>query len=193
METLVQKEKLRELVTKLYQECGSTVEPLYPKILIRVLPKEQKHGDIWLPDGRNQNKPTWEGLVLKVYKPFYQKIYLTDAHWVKDDPDPTVRYTQKVVCVVQPGDHILFPHIEFGQVPVQNLDGGVGEYRMIPEQIVIGKVEYLKEKTEKWVKRFFCELEGGLSESRYEYEVSELLKLADVIRKDVDSVTISGR
>ncbi|SRR6266403_930096 len=191
METTEQKELLRVLVTRLYQECGVEVEPLYPKILIRVLPKEQKRGSIWLPDGK-QNKPEWEGVVLKVYKPFYQKIYLSEARWVADDPDPEARYVQKVECVLQPGDHILFPHIEFGEVPVWPLDGGVGTYRMIPENIVTSKLEYTRQSVKEWVKKFFYELEEGLPESRYDYSVDHLLSSADVIRKDVVAKAMTG-
>jgi hypothetical protein len=178
-----QKELLRVFVTKLYEECGVDVEPLFPKLLIRVLPKEQKKGSIWLPDGKVQNKPNWEGVVLKVYRPFYQKIYLSDVHWVSDDPEPEVRYTQKVECQYQPGDHILFPHIEYGQVPIYPLDGGVGDYRMIPENIIVGKLQYQSQTVEDW-----------LADELQSYEAArELLKNADVIRKDIVPLTTSGR
>jgi hypothetical protein len=190
METTEQKELLRVLVTMLYKECDCEVEPLYPKILIRVLPKEQKRGSIWLPDGK-QNKPNWEGVVLKVYKPWYQKIYLSQAHWVSDDPDPEARYVQKVECVVKPGDHIVFPHIEYGQVPVHPLDDGVGDYRMIPENIILGTLEYDSQSTRDWLLNLIDEVD----EENYSSEelVKKILKNADVIRKDVVALTMSGR
>jgi hypothetical protein len=187
METVEQKEKLREMVTRLYEECEVNVEPLYPKILIRVLPKEQKKGSIWLPDGKAQNKPTWEGIVLKVYKPFYRKIYLTEAFWVVDDPDPEVRYTQKAECAYQPGDHILFPHIEIGEVPVWPLDEGKGDYRMIPESIILGRLDYESESTKDWLVTEL--LQPSMS---VVHQAENVLKQADVIRKDQHSLTMSG-
>jgi len=184
------------LVTKLYQECGVEVETLFPKVLIRVLPKEQKRGEIWLPDGREQNKPTWEGIVLKTYKPFYQKIFLTEARWVKDDPDPEVRYTQKVECQFKPGDHILFPYIAFGEVPVNWLDGGKGDYRAIPEDIILGKLEYTTETVLDSLANFFFENEmqdGNRDLTKDRIKESGFLQRYDVIRKDVVAQTISGR
>lgn len=196
METTEQKELLRILVTRLYEECGIEVSPLYPKVLIRVLPKEQKKGEIWLPEGTKQNKPTWEGIVIKVYEPFFQKIYLSEADWVKDNPDPAVRYMQRVECALKPGDHVLFPHIEYGVVPVWPLDGGVGDYRMIPESIILGKLEYERETTKKWVTELLVsKLEDWESYRPEDGEdlAEELLKRADVIRKDGVSLTISGK
>lgn len=190
METTEQKELLRVLVTKLYQECGVEVEPLYPKMLIRILPREQKRGEIWLPEGSKQNKTTWEGVVLKVYEPFYQKIFLSEAKWVKDDQDPEARYVQKVECAYKSGDHILFPPIEFGQVPVWPLDGGVGDYRMIPENIVVGRLEYTRETTKEWLLELFDDEELHQNTDAL---IEKLLTYTDVIRKDISSKTLSGK
>ena len=44
--------------------------PLFARVLVRVLPREEKLRGIWVPDNK-QNKPTWEGVVIKTYKPFY--------------------------------------------------------------------------------------------------------------------------
>jgi hypothetical protein len=188
METVGQKEALRQMVTRLYDECEISVEPLFPKLLIRVLPKYQKRGRIWLPDGIDQNKPTWEAMVLKTYRPFYQKIYLSQAHWVSDDPDPEVRYTQKVESLYQPGDHILFPHIAYGAVPIWPLDEGKGDYRLIPEEIIIGKLEYERQPTLNWLTDVIFET------THFGYDTAQnILKKADVIRKDVEAKTISGK
>lgn len=184
------REKLRKLVTELYESCGVDVEVMYPKILVRVLPKAQKISRIILPDNQKQNKPVLEGLVLKTWRPFYQKIYLTQANWVKDDPEPNVRYTQKVESSVKPGDHILFPYIEFGIVPVEPLDQGKGDYRLIPEDLVLGKLVYRKQT----MRKFLTELIGEMPLRANPDEIAEgLLEHADVIRKDVESKTISGR
>jgi hypothetical protein len=188
METVGQKEALRQMVTRLYEEQEINVEPLFPKVLIRVLPKYQKLRGLWLPDGIDQNKPTWEGMILKTYKPFYQKIYLSQAHWVADDPDPEVRYTQKVESLFQPGDHILFPKIAFGEVPIWPLDEGKGDYRLIPEDIILGKLEYEEQKTVDWLAIALMEQSMSVV-----HQAEHILKIADVIRKDVHAKTISGK
>jgi len=192
VETAEQRLKLSQMVTDLYENAGVDTEPMFPKILVRVLPREQKVGSIYLPDGQ-QNKPVWEGIVIRTYKPFYQKIYLTDAHWVKDDPNPEVRYTQKVECELKPGDHVLFPHIEYGITPV-TIDGGKGEYRCVPEQHILAKVNHFQEKTHGWLRRLIeddCDL--ALSDDEMDDLVDLILENADVVRRDITSVTMSGR
>lgn len=195
METPEQKEQLGKLVTTLYQECGVFVEPLWPKVLVRVLPREQQKGHIILPDNK-QNKPTLEGVVLKTYKPFYQKIFLSEAQWVKDDPDPEARYVQKVECSLVSGDHVLFPHIEYGVVPVWPLDDGRGDYRMIPENIVVGKLEYYREKPLDWLEKLIerCKVTDGRRPAWLDehHLAQHILQNADVVRKDLTSLTMSG-
>lgn len=188
METAEQKEELRILVTKLYEECGLYLELLYPKILVRVLPKEQKYHGIILPDGNKQNKPVLEGIVIQTYKSFYQKIYLTQAHWVKDDPDPEARYTQLVECQVKPGDHILFPYIEYGIVPIEPLDHGKGDYRLMPDNLVQAKLDYSS-------KTLRSELMEMISNSpvNIEAQADFLLEWADFVPKGQVSKTRSGR
>lgn len=189
METTKQKAELRELVTRLYQECGVMVVPTKPKVLVRVLPKEQKLGSLWLPDGKNQNKPTWEGIVLAVYEPYFQKVYIEDVDWVPGQPDPEVAYTQKVECEVQPGDHVLFPHIEYGVVPVWPLDGGVGDYRLIPEGIIMSTVEYAETSKRDWLLYLLDPNDSDFPE----HVVDKILENADIIRKDVKPVILSGK
>src|SRR6266436_3799148 len=92
-----QQEKLQNLVTEMYQQCGVEVEPLFPKILVRVLPKEQQtKGGIFLPGGKDQSKPAYEGVVLRVYKPFFQKVWLDDIGWRRDNWNQEATYFQKV-------------------------------------------------------------------------------------------------
>lgn len=189
-----QKELLRILISRLYRECGVEVEPMYPKVLVRVLPREQQtKGGIILPEGAKQNKPVLEGVVLKTYKPFFQKIYLADADWVREDPAPEVKYLQKAECCVKPGDHILFPHIEFGIVPVWPLDDGVGDYRMVPEPLIIGTLEYKRQDVKEWLYDLLADNDGGKTEDEWlDNMVEAVLKNADVVRKDVVSLTMSG-
>ena len=187
METVEQKVKLGKMVTDLYEQAGVETIPLFPKILLRVLPKEQKVGSIYLPEGSKQNKPTWEGVVIRVYEPFFQKVYLSEVSWVRDDPDPVLRYVQKCESELKPGDHVLFPHIEYGITPI-SLDGGRGDYRCVPEHLIMARVNYRKETTREWLREFI-----GSSELAVPELVDTLLQNADVIRRDVVSLTISGK
>ncbi len=185
------KEQLKELVTKLYNECGVDVEPMFPKVLLRVLPREHKAGDIWLPENK-QNKPTLEGVVLKTYKPFMQKVWVKDITWRKADwkTDEEASYWQKVESAVQAGDHVLFPHIEYGIVPVWPLDGGLGEYRMVPEDVLTAKLTYPLEHKEDWLAQILWEAND---ESHENIDVAKfILNKADVVRKDLGSLTTSG-
>ena len=99
-------------------------QPMYPGVLIRVLPKEHiSQGGIWLPDAKQQNKPIYEGIVLRTYNPY--RLKLDNGKWVT------------MVAGVDPGDHILFPH--WSGEPVPWLRGASGptsaddeEYRIIP-------------------------------------------------------------
>jgi hypothetical protein len=188
METTEQKELLKVLVTRLYQECGVEIEPLYPKVLVRVLPREQAtRGGIILPDGAKQNKPVMEGVVLKTYKPFFQKVYVESISWRKDDWDQEATYRQLVKCELQPGDHIIFPHMEFGITPVWPLDDGVGEYRLVPEPVVFGKLEYQTQDMRVWLS-----LQLARTQMSSLHQAEHILKVADVIRKDIASLTVSG-
>jgi hypothetical protein len=200
IETVEQKVRLHQAVHELYERCDVTVEPLFPKILVRVLPREQKIGSIWLPD-KKQNKPVWEGVVLKVYKPFYQKIYLSEADWVADDPDPEIRYTQKVECALQPGDHVLFPHIEFGIVPTP-MDEGRGDYRCVPEHVILCTLDYHRETRKEWLTKLLNEAMAHAAD-RDEPEYADtkkgpalmaeyIIEHADIVRRDIPPLTISG-
>jgi hypothetical protein len=188
MDTPKQREELRDMVTKLYQECGMEVQPLYPKILVRVLPREQKLGSVWLPDSK-QNKPTWEGIVIKTYKPFMRRVYLEDVDWVADNPEPEVKYSQMVRSDLKPGDHVLFPHIEFGILPVDVLDSGKGDYRLVPEGVMLCTLNYTQKTMLQWLTELIpLSSEDGLADE----VASEILLNADVIRKDIAPLTTSG-
>jgi hypothetical protein len=182
-----QQEKLQNLVNELHTACGLEVIPLYPKMLVRVLPKESKtKGGILLPGGKDQSKPVYEGIVLRTYKPFFQKVWVEDIAWRKENW-PEATYYQKVECELKPGDHILFPHIEYGITPVWPLDDGVGDYRMVPENVVTCKLEYETETLKQWLGSVI-QLSDPLS-----FEVvNAVLEKADVVRKDLQSLTVSG-
>lgn len=185
--------ELRELVTKLYQEYEVEVEPTFPRVLVRVLPKEQEtKGGIILPDYQ-QNKPTQEGLVLKVFKPFWQTISKVPANFDIKNKDTEIDekgYPKKVwqESVVKPGDHILFPVMAFGITPVWPLDDGKGDYKLIPEWEILATLTYHGLSLLDEVKDAL--LEAG---HNIHFQAKYLLENFDIIRKDVVPVVISGK
>jgi co-chaperonin GroES (HSP10) len=69
--------------------------PMYPWIFVRVLPREQKVGSIYMVEGPKQNKPMHEGIVLATWQPCQRPV---KGKLVDLTPD------------VKPGDHVLFNH-----------------------------------------------------------------------------------
>jgi co-chaperonin GroES (HSP10) len=196
---------LRELATKQYLEAGIHVMPLFPKILVRLVPKSfVTKGGIVLPGDREQNKPTHEGVVLETYKPFKQKVrskmedwYCTRSEEVLLDEDGKYIEIQQT-CEVQPGDHVLFPYMAPNITPVWPLDEGKGNYRLIEEGHVLGKIEYSRHTDEVWLKAllldaFEKEEAQGNGFRGVDSLVRTILQNADVIRKDYISKTTSGK
>ena len=188
-------DSLRELVTKEFLERHIEVEPMFPRILVRVLPKEQvSRGGIVLTD-HEQNKPVHEGIVLRTYKPFWQVIRRKMEDWmVTKSPEVHLDENENVKriwqeCEVQPGDHVLFPHMAQGITPVWPLDGGIGQYRLIEEGHVLSRLEYQEKSIRDWIL-----YQLGPNDSDFpEVVVDRLLRFAHVIRKDQVSKTISGK
>lgn len=185
-------EKLRELVAELHKECGVEIEPSFPRVLVRLLPREQKtRSGLYLPE-EHQNKPTHEGIVLKVYKPFWQSVFKADD-WLKvrsrqallDEKGRVKAIWQE--AQVKPGDHILFPFAAFGIMPVWPLDDGKGDYRLVPEGEILAVLDYKKQTTRDWLMAQL-NLEFGLEDT-----VSTILEKAEVYRKDLPSLTVSGK
>jgi hypothetical protein len=185
---------LKELVAKEFEERHIEMEPLYPRILVRVLPKPQQKNGIILPDN-DQNKPTHEGVVLRVYKPFWQTWRKVKEKWEYDatpytleDADGDITKIWKE-SPVQPGDHILFPHIDYGITPVWPLDDGKGEFRLVPEGLILGRLNYQIDSTSDWLVTM---LDLNMEDMDPE-ELAELIfQDADVVRH-LEAKTISGK
>jgi co-chaperonin GroES (HSP10) len=131
---VTKEERLVQLCQEIYEESGGMVQPIYPKVFIRVMPKEQRQGMIWLPD-KAQNKPMYEGIVLSVYKPWDEertKITETGKETI------VINHT----CSVQIGQRIAFAHYE--GMPHAWLDEK--KYRFVDERAIVGLIEYEGDK-----------------------------------------------
>jgi co-chaperonin GroES (HSP10) len=175
--------------------------PLYPAILIRVLPKEQvSSGGIIMPETK-QNKPLYEGIVLRLYEPKRVKV---DDKWVLVDAG------------VEVGDHIVFPHWSGEPVPWlsdENNIHGFDEYRLIPARGIValgGKdtgeplliINYEKESPRQKLHELISEVydegygdgrEPGTEEKDFKERIlKSIFQEFDILRKVKGSRTVSG-
>jgi co-chaperonin GroES (HSP10) len=94
MSTRIQeiKKKIALLSAELHREYHTEYaewNPKFPWLLVYVLPREQRIGNLWVPgDTKGQNKVTLEGVVVKLWKADHLNI----------------KSSLKI------GDHVLFPH-----------------------------------------------------------------------------------
>lgn len=119
-----------DYVDEMYREEAGQFRPIYPWVLVRVLPKTQAVGGIWLPE--NQNKVNYEGFVLCPYHPHDMMV---KGIW------------RSIICKVRTGQRILFPH--YVGMPVAFLDEKY--YRVVKEEDILGILEASQDKRIKEV------------------------------------------
>lgn len=171
------RQKLKDLAQELYSFYNPELTPMYPWVLVYVLPKEQRVGSIWTAVGdKNQNKVTFEGIVLKTW------------------PIPYGKTRKEHLNPVEVGDHVLFPH--FAGQPVSKLSDK--DFRLVKElpfmntdvqDFIIGKVNYTKkEQSESFASRL---VNWGVFEDDVDEAVEELQR--DYIIHPKASSTLSGK
>ena len=113
-----------DLAQEIYERGERRIAPSYPWILVRVVPKEQKVGHIIMSENagnKEQNKPLYEAIVLKTWKPFVQDYCAFE--------DDSVQYHKQMTSEFIPGDRVLFPH--HSGLPINFLDER--KYRLVRE------------------------------------------------------------
>lgn len=193
---------LSELAISEYEDLSRKLKinytPMYPAVLVRVLPKEHiSVGGLWLPDTK-QNKPIYEGIVLRVYPP--KRIQLDSGKWITMDSGLAM------------GDHILFPHWSGEAVPwlrdaLGAKAGEDEEYRAIPARGMLSlagmkesgepflKLNYEKESVDVKLKAILDELidvdwlNGSMDLSE---AIDKIKKEFDIQVKVKASKTVSG-
>lgn len=110
---MTKEQRLAKLCQEIYEEGEQRITPMYPWVLVRVLPKETKIGSIFTPD-KAQNKPIYEGIVLSTWVDHY------------DIESDILQHSSFDV-----GDRIAFPSFE--GMPVSFLDDNL--YRLVREVV----------------------------------------------------------
>jgi len=100
------REKLRKLAQQYFESFCPRVKPLFPWVLLYVLPKEQKtDGGLWMPDldgQKKQHKATLEGIVLRTWD---------DGGFVRHLLNADGKSKSFVIATeFSPGDVVAFPH-----------------------------------------------------------------------------------
>lgn len=169
-----QEETLKEKIRK--------IVPLYPYVLVKLLPKEQKIGRIYAPDV-HQNKVLHEGIVLATFKEHERSI----------NRKPVLAKPS-----VKVGDHILFQHFEGIPADAHLFDRRyyTGEYRYVADNPIGGGrngiLAVLEYDQEKDVKVFLSDIIYGEDREHRDAIVETVMERALVIPKDKGSATLSG-
>lgn len=196
---------LSELAVQEYEDLSRKLKinftPAYPGVLVRVLPKEHMSaGGIVLPDTK-QNKPIYEGIVLRTYPP--KRLKLDSGKWITMDSGLSL------------GDHILFAH--WSGEPVPWLRDALGakaveneDYRLIPARGFLSLVgmkdggepflilNYEKETVDQKLKEILTDLyTSGKEDNPFEDEavakaIVKIKKEFDILVAQKASKTISG-
>lgn len=163
-------DQIVELAQKEYMKCTQRFIPMYPWVLVRILPKEQQaKSGLFLPE--SQNKVLYEAIVLETWRPRLVNFLDEDGH-----SSERIAKSQLV-----PGDHIVFPH--WDGFPAEFLGLHIKTHRFIREVIwdslggVPFKIENDKFPTEKLLLRFLKQYSGD----HPDYVVQQLLEKFNVI------------
>lgn len=129
---------LDNIAVNIWQSHDTQFTPTPTWCLVRVLPREHMYGRIIVPDGKQQNKPIHEGIVLQTWHPFTDlkgKIHKSEfkpgdhvcyAHWAgMDCPGWDTRYYRLVAEEVREHrgitrDGVIMGTIAYQQTPVRD-------------------------------------------------------------------------
>jgi hypothetical protein len=183
--------QLYELAQHAYLHYERTVQPLYPWLLLYVLPKEDQVRGIIRPDV--QNKVMYEGIVLSTWRPRLEDVSVRENGTLRIETH--IRKSQ-----MELGDHILFPHwvgLPCPWLPEER-------FRMIeelkpldPKSEPIARLNYDLESTDvvirNAVETAFSKEFDSLSDSTVNAIIRELHREFHLIRINRAPRTMSGK
>jgi len=151
----VLEERFAKLAQEIYEQSERRIQPTWPWVLIRVVPKEQQYGLLYLPDSAGssqQNKPLHEAIVLETWKPHWSRVTGkynpgTAEVWKAGDRGNEIWRESEF----KRGDRILYP--SYAGLPMKFLDEQkyrlVREWTFDPNGGCLGIVHYDKDKKYK--------------------------------------------
>ena len=173
-------EEIDKLTLQLYNESERRFTPRFPLIFVMELARAQEYGSIVLVEGKVQNKPVLEGIVLATWEPrvIHKKIGSEDV----------AIYMESELNV---GDHVMFPH--WCGVPAP---GFSYRYRLVEEDFnkseyggILGVVEYEQKPQAEMLSEFLALTEG----EEFDSFIDKFLDRFVLIDKNAHSVTLSGK
>jgi len=184
--TLEYKYDLAEEVGKMYRETDRILEPLYPWVLVRPLPRSNttKSGLIYMPE--KQNKPNLESVVLATWKPFWEHVgkentttgeVLAVKVWNESD--------------VKPGDHVIHPH----HVGMPDAYLEEHSYRLVREEDICSTLKYHhKDWLAQQVADSIINAGMGMAMGKVPKIVEEIMQNFDIVPKHgYQPLTTSGK
>lgn len=182
------KEELNRRVNSFVEDhedkVNKVINPTPHRVLVFVLPKEHRYKQhIILPD-QKQNKPVYEGIVIRTFKPYWRQ--LKKSYVDRSNPVDHKEWDESVLveAKVSVGDHIVFPH--YVGIPVPFMDYDTHKFRLIVDDEVAGVVEYPRQIKEEIVEALTISYENlDLTDTKAVVE--------DMTRKLMDKFVISLR
>lgn len=174
------------LIVQEFEAANINIVPMYPLVLVALLPKPTHFGILQLPDGTG-NKFVYEAVVLRTYAP---------KTVTREDASGNI-YTYDVSCDLSIGDHVCFPY--WSGIPVEG-DEKKDKYRLLSvhrilkpslvdgtreDPSIFMKIEYdfdLKNKLEEFIQHWMPGTFGEKKEC-----VDALLAQYHVIPKNLES------
>ena len=195
---VVKEQQLNELALQLFAEHECTIIPRFPLVLVRILPRDQQQGGIWLPGGKQQNKPVYEGIVLRIWEPHLIKEGVRFNKWEDGLPNDGTYILESELTM---GEHILFEH--WAGFPVPGLHEDF--YRMVPEFMnikrengpIFGKLVYQRERSKDVLNNIILNIcassEGASIDQVTEKLLAAISEEFDIARKVKSIKTVSGK
>ena len=174
--------EVADVVTKMYHSYDRILEPLYPWLLVRPLPKSKlSDGGIILVE--KQNKPNHEAVVLATWKPFWENVEKENT-----ETGEVLKVRVWNESDLKPGDHIVHPH----HVGLPDAVLPDNQYRMIREEDVFCTLHY---RDSGWLRKELREQlkQGWDGKDSWDALMVDIFEKFDIVPKHgYQPMTLSG-
>lgn len=98
MSSLANKESIFESYSQVIEVSPDSIRPIYDRVLVREIPREEKEGSLFLPETSRDNKKIRTGIVVAVGLGDKAKEFIPDQKNVNSDGRPWIQYYAYEVC-----------------------------------------------------------------------------------------------